>query len=79
MNDAAHSDETVAPSAAAARMRAHRERRRNGLRCVTVLLRATEVDELVRRGLLASETRNDENAIVEALHGHLDRTLRPPS
>ncbi len=69
--------ESATVSAAAARMRAHRERRREGLHCVTVQLRATKLDELVRRGLLPSETRNDVNAIVRALHYHFDRTLAP--
>jgi len=66
----------VAPiSAAAARMRRHRQRRRDGLRCLTVQLRETEIDELIRKGLLKSETRNDRNAIIEALYKHFDRTL----
>jgi hypothetical protein len=34
---------------AAERMRRHRRRRRNGLRCLTVQLRETEVETLVRR------------------------------
>ena len=54
-------------SAAAERMRLHRERRRKGLRCVTIELRATEIDVLIRRGLLKSEARNDPNAVREAL------------
>jgi hypothetical protein len=62
-------------SAAAERMRAHRERRRLGLRCITVQLRATELTELIRRGLLKEDERNDYLAVRDALHGHLDRTL----
>jgi hypothetical protein len=62
-------------SAAAERMRLHRERRRRGLRCLMVELRETEIDALIRKGLLKSETRNDPSAIVEALYAHLDRTL----
>jgi hypothetical protein len=63
------------PSAAAERMRRHRERRRDGLRCLTIELRETEIDALVRMGLLKSEMRNDANAIIEALYAHFDRTL----
>lgn len=63
-------------SGAAERMRRHRRRRRNGLRCLTVQLRETEVETLIRRGLLQAEMRNDPNAIIEALHMFLDRTLR---
>ena len=62
-------------SAAAERMRLHRERRRQGLRCVTIELRETEIDALIRRGLLKAETRNDPIAICEALYAYLDRSL----
>jgi len=64
-----------ARSAAAERMRLHRERRRQGLRCLTIELRETEIDALVREGLLERETRNDANAIIDALYAHLNRTL----
>jgi hypothetical protein len=64
-----------APSAAAERMRLHRERRRNGMRCLTIELRETEIDALIREGLLKSETRNDASAVSHALYEHLDCTL----
>jgi hypothetical protein len=66
-----------ARSPAAARMRLHRERRRRGLRCLMIELRETEVDALIRAGLLEHETRNDRNAVLKALYGHLNRTLEP--
>ena len=69
----------VARSAAAERMRLHRERRRGGLRCVTVELRETEVDVLIRKGLLKADARNDMHAVREALYAHLDQTLGPSS
>jgi len=60
------STEPVLPSAkpvscspAAERMRRHRQRRRDRLRCVTVELRETEIEALIYRGLLKWETRND--------------------
>jgi hypothetical protein len=62
-------------SGAAERMRRYRERRRNGLRCLNIELRATEIDTLIRKGLLKTETRNDSNAIRKALYDHFDRTL----
>jgi hypothetical protein len=62
-------------SAAAERMRLHRQRRKTGLRCLTVELRVTEIDALIRRGLLTADTRNDPRAVLEALYAHLDRTL----
>ena len=67
--------ETIARSSAAERMRLHRERRRDGMRSLWVELRVTEIDALVRTGLLKVETRNDPNAIREALYGYLDQTL----
>jgi hypothetical protein len=62
-------------SAAAERMRAHRERRRLGLRCLMIQLRETEIQTLINWGLLKPEMRNDLYEIREALYAHLDRTL----
>jgi hypothetical protein len=62
-------------STAAERMRAHRQRRRDGLRCLMIELRDTEIDALMHNGLLQSDARNDPHAIRDALYGHLDRTL----
>ena len=62
-------------SLAAERMRLHRERRRDGLRCLMIELRETEIDALIQRGLLDNETRNDPGAIIDALYGFLDDTL----
>ena len=63
------------PSTAALRMRRHRERRRDGLRCMTIELRETEIDALIRRGLLEEDTRNDLQAVRTAFYGFLDRAL----
>jgi len=57
------------------RMRVHRERWRHGLRCLTIELRETEIDALIRMGLLRAETRNNLPAVREALYNHFDRTL----
>src|ERR1700722_616936 len=40
------------PSKAALRMRRHRERRKNSLRCLVIELRETEVTSLIRQGFL---------------------------
>jgi hypothetical protein len=66
---------TANRSAAAERMRLHRERRRQGLRCFLIELRETEIDALIRKGLLKPETRNDPNAVSVALYAFLDGTL----
>ena len=68
---------TASPTPAAERMRRHRERRRDGMRCLWIELRDTEIDALVQSGLLKAETRNDQNAIADALYEHLERTLDP--
>jgi hypothetical protein len=65
----------VAQTASAERMRRHRQRRRDGLRVVSLQIREGEVAALVRRGLLAPEARNDPDAVVSALYVLLDRTL----
>jgi hypothetical protein len=70
--------EPVTRSAAAERMRLHRERRQKGLRCLLIELRETEVDALIRKGLLKSETRNNSRAVTDALYAFLDRTLGTP-
>ena len=67
--------ESIARSRAAERMRRHRERRRDGLRCLSIELRETEIDALISKGLLPAETRNSLKAIREALYAHLDSTL----
>lgn len=62
-------------SPAAERMRRHRERRREGLRCVTIELRETEIDILVQKKLLNADARNDARCVREALYQYFDSTL----
>jgi hypothetical protein len=62
-------------SAAAERMRRHRERRREGLRCLTIELRETEIEALIRKGMLKADARNDPYAIEMALYEFLERAL----
>jgi hypothetical protein len=63
-------------SPAASRMRRHRQRRRDGLRCLVVELRETEIDALILRELLnPGRMPNDAGAVADALYAHLDRTL----
>ena len=64
-----------AHSPAAERMRLHRERRRKGLRCLTIELRVTEIDALARRGFLKADARNDPRSIEIALYEFIERTL----
>jgi hypothetical protein len=60
---------------AAERMRRHRERRRKGLRCLMIQLHETEVDALIRCGLLKSEMRNNPSVVRKALYAFLYGTL----
>jgi len=62
-------------SAAAERMRRHRERRRDGLQCLTIELRETEITALIPKGMLKADARNDPDAMRDALYAHLDHTL----
>jgi hypothetical protein len=62
-------------SAAAERMRLHRERRRQGLRCLMIELHVTEIEALVGMGLLRAEMRDDGEEVSAALYEHLNRTL----
>jgi hypothetical protein len=68
--------EGAVPSPGAHRMARHRNRRRKGLRCVTIELRETEIDVLIRRGRLAGDSRGDLAAVRKALYGFLDDHLR---
>jgi hypothetical protein len=56
-------------------MRRHQERRRKGLRCLLIQLRETEIDALIRQGLLNPETRNNASAVRKAFYKFLDGTL----
>jgi hypothetical protein len=68
-------NDPTALSSGAERMRRHRQRRHDGLRCLQIQLRETEIDELIRKGMLKSETRNDRNAIIRALYAFFDASL----
>jgi hypothetical protein len=69
-------DRTGSPSAAE-RMRIHRKRQRNGLQCVRLLLHETEIDGLVRKGLLKRERRRNRSAVETAIAIFICRELGP--
>jgi hypothetical protein len=62
-------------SPAAERMRLHRERKRNGMRCLIIELRETEIDALIKLKLLKAEMRRDRDAIVDAIYGWFEQVL----
>ena len=69
------SAEPATRTAAAERMRRHRQRRRDGLRCLFIELRETEIDALIKNGLLRSENRDDYESVQSALYVFLDHAL----
>jgi hypothetical protein len=42
---------------------------------LTIELRETEVTELIKRGFMTADARNDLRAIRNAVHRHLDESL----
>jgi DNA-binding IclR family transcriptional regulator len=54
-------------STAAKRMRLYRQRRRQGVRCVSIPLHVTEVHDLVGLGILKAEQRDDPEAVGAAV------------
>ena len=59
-------------TAGARRMRASRQRQREGLRCVTLELREVEIDRLIDLGHLRQDEREDRNQVLLALYRFLD-------
>ena len=69
----------IARTRAAERMRRCRQRRRDGLRCYQLELRDSEIDALVRRGLLLAAEKTNRNAVTKAMYLFFDRTLGRPT
>jgi hypothetical protein len=61
----------TALGSSASRMKRHRERRRQGTRCVTVNVSQGELDALPVRGYLSEEERDDGAAIKKEIEGVL--------
>jgi hypothetical protein len=68
-------EEEPGHSASARRMRVHRERRRRGLRCVTVALGESQIEWLVWRGFLPRAERANRIALQKALGFYLADNL----
>jgi hypothetical protein len=76
IDDTSHTSEEATPlsppraerSKAAVRMRAYRQRRRDGMRCVTLDLRDSEIDRLIELGHLRRDDRADQNRLLLALY-----------
>jgi len=65
----------IARTRAAERMRRCRQRRRDGLRCYRLELRDSEIEALVRRGLLLATEQTNRNAVIKAVYEFFDCTL----
>jgi hypothetical protein len=61
-------------TASAVRMRASRRRRREGLRCITLDLRDSEIDRLIELGHLRQADREDKNQMLLGLYRFLDKS-----
>jgi hypothetical protein len=64
---------TRSSSTAALRMRRYRKQRRQGLRYVRIPLHVTDIDALIRMGLLKEDQRDDLEALQTAVLGLLYR------
>jgi hypothetical protein len=64
---------TRSSSPAAQRMRRYRKQRRQGLMSVRILLDDTDIDALIRMGLLKKDQRQDVDALQTAVTGLLYR------
>jgi len=62
-------------SPAAERMRLHRKRRRQGMHSLRTSLHVTQIDGLVRKGLLSQEDRADPEALQRAIDALFSRVL----
>jgi hypothetical protein len=62
-------------SSAAIRMERLRQRRRKRMRCLTIELRDSEIEEFIRRKRLSPEDRDDPKALRRTVHQYLDDTL----
>jgi hypothetical protein len=77
--DSAPATSRAVRGAATERMRRCRARRRAGYRCVTVEIHDTEIDGLVRHGLLRVDDRNNPDAILAAVYEHFEPLIGRPS
>jgi hypothetical protein len=66
---------TLSTNPSAERMRRHRQRRRDWMRCLQLEIRDTEIDELIRRKLLKQEMRNDKQSLLDAFYEFLEESL----
>jgi hypothetical protein len=62
-------------SKAAERMRATRQRRREGYRCVSLEIHQSQIAILIDRGFLDPDHRADPSSIASALAKHLELTF----
>ena len=62
-------------AAAAERMRLSRERKRAGLRCLSLEVHSREIEALVRRGLLEAGSESDDDAVADAMYRFFEANL----
>jgi hypothetical protein len=69
----------AAKAGSAERMRRCRARRRAGFRCIVIEISDDEISDLVRRGLLSADDREDLDAIQTAVYDFFEQTIGLPS
>jgi hypothetical protein len=69
----------IARTRAAERMRRYRQRRRDGVRSYRLEIRDSEIEALVRRGLLLAAQKTNRTAVTQAMYAFLDRSLGRPA
>jgi hypothetical protein len=79
MNTIMSTTDRIEPLNAAERMRHYRRRRRQGLQHIRIPLHVTEIDALIRIGLLTEERRQDDEALRAAFLELVYRALDVPA
>ena len=70
-----HQGSTKMSTTAIERMRLYRKRRRQGLRSVRIELHVTDIDDLIRLGLLKEDERQNPELLQSAVQGLVYRAL----
>ncbi len=63
------------PSPAAQRMREHRKRLREGMRLIPIALHVTQIEGLIRKGLLRREDEGDLEALAWAVDVAIEKAI----
>lgn len=71
LSECAYGDPYMAKAPSTSRVREHRERRRQGTRCVQVRVEKDAIEALIRWGYLPEALQQDANAVREAVENYI--------